>query len=523
MNPEMPNIFLSYARVDKDFALKLAHDLRSAGTSLWVDELDISPGARWDNAVEDALRTSQSLLVILSPASVASQNVMDEVAFALEHKRRIFPVVYRVCEVPFRLKRFQYIDFTAGYNAGLSQLLNALNKSSSEPSPLPSPNRIDETPPVPSPPLSGTVETLIGRLLRWLSERPAYLLGLGMPPLLFATWRLFRLPVPADTALTLIFMVTGVVCGLALVIKSRGGAILAAMLIGLAFVIKPALVPFQGFVGDAPFPYSSATAMTYWLPGVLFIIFAAAVGLTAPWSRLLQDLKRFHPDVAVLFIAAATGLAGYFYFSRPTLYDVYLPFRPQYALLREHLVSVAAAVDQVARPFPPSKSLDVPLILDERGHIRNEDPSTSGHLFLYQHLTKPDAYFGDIEYALSSDLHLHLRDTGNEPVLSSSVFTEFASTFDTDGANSLARTINAPYLVIVKPLTLEPAGRVDSRDLRRAAPYRVFLYNLKRDEIIFAADIPNSIGTTEELKEQVNRVLEMSVGAKILRPPLGSR
>src|ERR1041385_6266639 len=103
----MPNIFLSYARVDKDFALKLAHDLKSAGTSLWIDQLDISPGALWDDAIEQALQASQSLLVILSPASVASQNVMDEVGFALEHKRRILPVVYRGCEVPFRLKRLQ--------------------------------------------------------------------------------------------------------------------------------------------------------------------------------------------------------------------------------------------------------------------------------------------------------------------------------------------------------------------------------------------------------------------------------
>jgi hypothetical protein len=341
-----------------------------------------------------------------------------------------------------------------------------------------------------------------------------------LPPLAFAAWRLFRLPIPADNPLTLIFMTTGVVCGLALVIKSRGAAALAAMLIGLAFVIKPAVVPLRGFVADAPFPYSSATARTYWLPGALFMVFAAAVGLTAPWPRLTRDFKRLRPDLAALGIAAFAGLAGYLYFSRPTLYDVYLPFRPQYAQLRQHLLTVATAVDG-ARPFSPSKPLDVPLILDERGQVRNEDPSTTGHLFLYQHLTQPDAYFGNIEYALSSDLHLHLRDTGNQPVLYPAVFTEFADTFDTDVTNSLARAINAPYLVIVKPLTLGSAGRVDTPDLGRAGPYRVVLYHLKRDEMVFAADIVNAIATAEQLKQQVNRVLEQGVGAKILRPLQG--
>ena len=52
--------------------------------------------------------------------------------------------------------------------------------------------------------------------------------------------------------------------------KNRGGAILVAVAIGLAFVVKPALLPFveSGF----QFPYSSATAMTYWGPGLLFLI-----------------------------------------------------------------------------------------------------------------------------------------------------------------------------------------------------------------------------------------------------------
>ena len=365
---------------------------------------------------------------------------------------------------------------------------------------------------------TATVETPIGSLRRWLTEHPAYLLALALPPLLFATWQLFRLPIPSDNGPILIFIATAVVCGLALLFKSRSAMILVATPIGLAFVLKPVLVPFEGFVGGAPFPYSSETAENYWLPGAGFIVIAVAVGLTAAFPRLLQDFKRLRPDLIAILIAVIASGAGYFYFSRPTLYDVYLPFRPQYALLREHLVSVASALDQVARPFPPTKPLDVPLVLDERGNSRNEDASTTGHLILYQHLTKPDAYFGDIERALNSDLQLHLRDTGNDPVLYQSIFTEFESSFDTDDAKSLARVLNAPYLVVVKPLMADSSGRVDSADLQRSGPYRVFLFNLKRDEIIFAADILNPGATTDELKERVNGVLQMSVGAKILRP-----
>ncbi|HXJ02225.1 MAG TPA: caspase family protein [Micropepsaceae bacterium] len=357
-------------------------------------------------------------------------------------------------------------------------------------------------------------QTPIGAIRRWLSERPAYLLAFGLPPLLFATWHLFRLPIPSENAPIQIFIGTGVLFGFALWFKNRVGAILAALPIGLAFVVKPAVVPFEGFVDD-PLPYWSATAEDYWWPGAFFVIVVAAIGLTAAPSRLLEEVKRLRPDVAAFVIAVATGLAGYFYFDRPTLYDVYLPFRPQYAQLREHLVAVAAAVDRVASPFAPSKPLDIPLVLDETGNIRDENPSATGHLFLYQHLTMPDARFGGMEDALDNDLLLDLRDTGKKPVLSASAFAEYASAFRSDDAAALARTLNAPYLVIVKPF------HGDSTEVQRAAPYRVFLYNLKRDEIIFAADIQNPVGTADELKEQANSILEMTVGAKILRRPAG--
>ena len=127
------HIFISYAREDSEFALRLARDLRSAGVNIWMDQLDIPPGDRWDRAIEKALRTCDRLLIILSPASVASENVMDEVAFAFEQKKRIVPVLYRPCEIPLRLLRLHYIDFTDDYNQRLRALLAALQKAVAPP------------------------------------------------------------------------------------------------------------------------------------------------------------------------------------------------------------------------------------------------------------------------------------------------------------------------------------------------------------------------------------------------------
>ncbi|HME57732.1 MAG TPA: TIR domain-containing protein [Terracidiphilus sp.] len=126
MPADAPAAFFSYCREDSDFALRLAGDLKAAGANVWMDQLDIEPGMPWDREVEDALANCARLLVILSPVSVKSDNVRDEVSFALSKQKRVVPVLYRECEVPFRLARLQHIDFRTDYARGLKALLKVL-------------------------------------------------------------------------------------------------------------------------------------------------------------------------------------------------------------------------------------------------------------------------------------------------------------------------------------------------------------------------------------------------------------
>jgi TIR domain len=118
--------FLSYARADTEFVVRLAKDLRQGGAGVWIDQLDIALGQRWDRAVEDALAKCAQLLVILSPIAVESTNVMDEVSLALEDGKTVVPVLHRECKIPFRLRRLQYVDLTLNYEAGLDRLLETL-------------------------------------------------------------------------------------------------------------------------------------------------------------------------------------------------------------------------------------------------------------------------------------------------------------------------------------------------------------------------------------------------------------
>jgi TIR domain len=123
---ETQTAFISYSREDSEFALKLAGDLKAAGAAVWLDQLDIATGQPWDAVIERALIDCPRLMVVLSPAAIVSPNVQDEVSFALQKWKAVVPVLYRDCEIPYRLHRLQQVDFRKDYARGLQELVEAL-------------------------------------------------------------------------------------------------------------------------------------------------------------------------------------------------------------------------------------------------------------------------------------------------------------------------------------------------------------------------------------------------------------
>lgn len=124
----MTKVFISYARSDQEFALRLAKALEADGFDIWIDQLHIETGRHWETEIQTALELCPAFLLILSPASVASRNVQDEVSFALELEKDIVPVLYQPCNIPFRVRRHQYVDFTVGEEQGLAKFLESLRR-----------------------------------------------------------------------------------------------------------------------------------------------------------------------------------------------------------------------------------------------------------------------------------------------------------------------------------------------------------------------------------------------------------
>ncbi len=124
-------VFLSYAMGDRLVARRLAEGLRAAGLRVWFDEWELAVGDSIVPRIEQAVATSDLLLVLLSPRSVESKWVQMELSsfLARELKDRaitLIPALIEDCEIPPVLADRQYLDLRKDFDKGLERLISQL-------------------------------------------------------------------------------------------------------------------------------------------------------------------------------------------------------------------------------------------------------------------------------------------------------------------------------------------------------------------------------------------------------------
>jgi len=125
-------IFISYSRRDTEYVKSLVEALRKQGFDVWFDK-NIRTGTDWDDTIESELKNADAIVLILSKTSVASDNVKDEISYAIGLNKPVNPIKIEECDVPMRLARKQFVDFTAmGHEAGFERLVNDLKISLKE-------------------------------------------------------------------------------------------------------------------------------------------------------------------------------------------------------------------------------------------------------------------------------------------------------------------------------------------------------------------------------------------------------
>ena len=125
-------VFVSYSRADKAFASDLVLGLAACGFAPYIDRQDIAAGEDWERRLAGLITEADTVVYVISPDSLKSDNCAQEFRQALALRKRILPVVWRAvddAEAPPEMKRLNYIFFSGEgrtFAAGLAELAQAM-------------------------------------------------------------------------------------------------------------------------------------------------------------------------------------------------------------------------------------------------------------------------------------------------------------------------------------------------------------------------------------------------------------
>jgi hypothetical protein len=119
-------VFVSYTRQDQDLARDIARRLRSAGLEPWID-LSLSAGENWARRLGGAIRDSDAVIFLLTPAALASEWTVYELGLADAADKVIVPVVAGLGDQPLSpvLKAYQLVPYDR-LDAAISELARRL-------------------------------------------------------------------------------------------------------------------------------------------------------------------------------------------------------------------------------------------------------------------------------------------------------------------------------------------------------------------------------------------------------------
>ena len=137
MEERVADIFLSYSRKDRQSMQNLRQALEQSGFKVWTDETGLEVGTpSWTEAIEQAIQSTLCMVVLLSPNAKRAQWVTNEILYAQQCDRRVFPVLIAgeaMSAVPISLIATQYIDLSADFEKQFEQLVEDISQHLQKP------------------------------------------------------------------------------------------------------------------------------------------------------------------------------------------------------------------------------------------------------------------------------------------------------------------------------------------------------------------------------------------------------
>ena len=133
-------VFINYAPKDEDLATELVAQLEAAGLDAWFKKREILPGDNWAEKTSEGLKESDAMVVLLTPNSLESEAVQNNISYALGDKsfnQRLIPVLVGDVEkfasdrIPWILKRLKPVSLgkDSATNTAFNQIVQALKSA----------------------------------------------------------------------------------------------------------------------------------------------------------------------------------------------------------------------------------------------------------------------------------------------------------------------------------------------------------------------------------------------------------
>jgi hypothetical protein len=125
------DIFISYAKEDREVATKVSRALRDAGYKTWIAPDSIPPGKGYAGAIAEAIATAPVMVLVHSEHSNKSEHILNEVNLARNTGRPTSLIPFRIANIDYNadlqyyLARTQWVEaWTSPVEAHLQTLVN---------------------------------------------------------------------------------------------------------------------------------------------------------------------------------------------------------------------------------------------------------------------------------------------------------------------------------------------------------------------------------------------------------------
>ncbi len=106
------DVFISYPHSESDWARKFACALKDRHTSVWIDRDQVKPGQSLAKAVQDGLKSSDTVVIVFPPENATNPGVLFELGAAVAMGKHVIPIIpadMDPAKIPFSLQLRRFI------------------------------------------------------------------------------------------------------------------------------------------------------------------------------------------------------------------------------------------------------------------------------------------------------------------------------------------------------------------------------------------------------------------------------